>query len=43
MQPKISKAPANAAFRHPEAAGKARVVWNWMHTDHVETGLVIVR
>ena len=34
---------ANAAFRHPEAAGKARVVWNWMHADHVETGFVVIR
>ena len=34
---------ANASFRHPEAAGKARVVWNWMHADHVETGFVILR
>ena len=34
---------ANAAFRHPEAAGKARVVWNWMHPDHMETGFVIIR
>jgi hypothetical protein len=34
---------ANASFRHPEAAGKARVVWNWMHPEHVETGFVIIR
>jgi hypothetical protein len=34
---------ASAAFRHPEAAGKARVDWNWMHPDHVETGFVVVR
>jgi hypothetical protein len=34
---------AKAAFRHPEAAGKARVVWNWMSPDHVETGFVIIR
>ena len=34
---------ANAAFRHAEAAGKARVVWNWMYPDHVETGFVVIR
>jgi hypothetical protein len=34
---------ANAAFRHPEAAGTARVVWNWMHAEHVETGFVVIR
>lgn len=34
---------ANASFRYPEAAGKARVVWNWMQADHVETGFVIIR
>lgn len=30
-------------FRHAEAAGKARVVWNWMHPVHVETGFVVIR
>jgi len=34
---------ANAAFRHREATGVARVVWNWMQPDHVETGFVIIR
>jgi len=34
---------ADAFFRHPEASGKARIVWNWMFPDHVETGFVIVR
>jgi len=34
---------ANTAFRHAEGAGRARVVWNWMYPDHVETGFVIVR
>ena len=34
---------ANATFRHPEASGLARVVWNWMHADHVETGFVVIR
>jgi hypothetical protein len=34
---------ANMSFRHPEAHGKARVVWNWMHPDHVESGFVIIR
>jgi hypothetical protein len=34
---------AKAAFRHLEAAGKARVVWNWMSPDHVETGFVVIR
>jgi hypothetical protein len=34
---------AKAAFRHPEASGKARVVWNWMHPDHVESGFVVIR
>jgi len=33
----------NAAFRHPEAAGTARVVWNWMQPDHDETGFVVIR
>jgi hypothetical protein len=32
----------NAAFRHADAAGKARVVWNWMFPDHVESGFVII-
>jgi len=34
---------ANAAFRHPEGAGRVRVVWNWMYPDHVETGFVVIR
>lgn len=34
---------ADAFFWHPEASGKARIVWNWMFPDHVETGFVIVR
>lgn len=34
---------ANVSFRHPEAHGKARVVWNWMHADGVETGFVVIR
>ncbi|HUO28631.1 MAG TPA: PilZ domain-containing protein [Bryobacteraceae bacterium] len=33
---------AIAAFHHPEAAGRARVVWNWMQDSHVESGFVIV-
>lgn len=34
---------ATAQFQHPDAAGRARVVWNWMQASHVETGFVIVR
>jgi hypothetical protein len=34
---------ANASFQHSEAAGMARVVWNWRHPDYVETGFVVVR
>jgi hypothetical protein len=34
---------ANAVFGRPEAAGVARVVWNWMYPDHVETGFVVIR
>jgi hypothetical protein len=34
---------ANAIFRHPHAFGIARVVWNWMNGDDVETGFVIMR
>lgn len=34
---------SKARFRHPEASGRARVVWNWMNSDYVETGFVIVR
>jgi len=34
---------AMVVFRHPEAAGRARVVWNWMHDGYVESGFVIVR
>ncbi|MGA2739684.1 MAG: PilZ domain-containing protein [Bryobacteraceae bacterium] len=34
---------AKAAFRHADAAGKARVVWNWLSPDHMETGFVVFR
>ena len=34
---------ALATFRHPESAGQARVVWNWVLPDHVETGFVVTR
>lgn len=34
---------AKATFRHARAAGKARVVWNWLSSDHMETGFVIPR
>ncbi len=34
---------SNAVFRHPEGSGVVRVVWNWMHADHVETGFIVVR
>lgn len=34
---------ATADFRYPKAVGRARVVWNWMHADHTETGFVIIR
>jgi hypothetical protein len=33
----------DVAFRHLEAAGHARVVWNWVLPDHVETGFVVIR
>jgi len=33
----------DVSFRHPEAAGHARVVWNWVLPDHVETGFVVIR
>ncbi|MGA2592757.1 MAG: PilZ domain-containing protein [Bryobacteraceae bacterium] len=33
----------DVTFRHPEAAGHARVVWNWVLSDHVETGFVVIR
>lgn len=32
-----------ATFHHAEGDGAARVVWNWMHPDHVETGFVVTR
>jgi len=34
---------SDVVFRHPEAAGHARVVWNWVLPDHVETGFVVIR
>jgi hypothetical protein len=34
---------ANASFRYQGDAGTARVVWNWVHPGHTETGFIIIR
>lgn len=30
-------------FRHPQGSGSARVVWNLVLPDHVETGFMVLR